>query len=203
MGVLAQYSDLYNRVLPELRGADVPSLLRALQDGGRAFLGDSEVWRVWLDPVDLVASQVDYVLTFPYRADIRRIMGVRMNTTAGVTAGLEGDDIDESYYAFSPPDTLTLDDSLAPGTAVTDGLTVEVVLVPKLDAVEIPEWIFSRYAEGVMAYAKYVMMRQPEVPWSNPNMAIFYQREFRRKVGEAKAEASAGYKRGYEGGLEA
>jgi hypothetical protein len=201
MGDIVRYDQLYPGMAVELPGVEDRSFLRALRDAGRRFCDRTEIWAWTLDPIDLVEEQLDYTLAHEWQAVIKRVLEVRINSEAGVTAGTKGNAQDESLYEFTPPSTLTLDDSLEPGADLTDGLEADVVLVPNLRCDEIPEYIIERWGEAIMAGAIAELKRQPNRGWTDPDGAGYFQTQWNRGLNAALREGAVGYRVGK--GLEA
>jgi len=175
----------------------------AIREAVRRFLLRSEAWQYKLTALDLTADTVAYTITpDAYEADIRRILSVRILTEQEVTDGLEGTVQDESDYEFTPPTTLTLDDSIEPQESITDGLVVTVVLVPKVDStVEVPEELARQWFEAIRAYTLWILKTQTNKPWSDAAGAKLALIEVNRGVAQARSDMARGFKVGE--GLEA
>jgi len=83
MAQLATYSTLYPLLIPRLNGLDIPTALQALQEAGREFCRDTELWREDFDPFVAGEWQQDYKLTLPsaVTAEIQRVTYVKVNGT--------------------------------------------------------------------------------------------------------------------------
>ena len=98
------------------KGVVQMSLLRI----GREFFRRTGAWAVTLDAFDSVAEQADYTLSLGgIHADIESLDEVRINTASGVTDGLKGAVVRDSYYAFTLPSTLTFFEGSIPAESVT------------------------------------------------------------------------------------
>ena len=192
------FNDLLNLVLPEVPGCPTVLAVQHLQMAARQFCADAEAWREKLEAIDLVANDVTYTLTPAYDAEIRRIADVWIRTAADVTAGDDGTLLTYDQYEYDPTGSvLTLDDSIEPQLAVTDGLVVKVVLVPNLvtnvDSIAtqggISATFLNYWAEPIMARAKHTLMRMVRTAWANPQMAGVYQTEYLDGFSRAKTEA--------------
>jgi len=192
------FNDLLNLVLPEVPGCPSALAVQHLQMAARQFCADTEAWREKLEAIDLVANDVTYTLTPAYDAEIRRIADVWIRTAADVTAGDDGTLLTYDQYEYDPTGSvLTLDDSIEPQLAVTDGLVVKVVLVPNLvtnvDSIAtqggISATFLNYWAEPIMARSKHTLMRMVRTAWANPHMAGVYQAEYLDGFSRAKTEA--------------
>jgi len=154
---------------PYLPGCDTPLVLAALQAAGMDFCERSRVWEEDLAAMNIVAEQVDYTLTSPYDARIDGIESVEMNTAQGVTDGDEGGEVDPQFYEFDPAtNVLTLAEDIEPQEAVTSGLVVRVVYVPRLLTKELAGWVLDQYGLAIVQKALGDLQGGAGKPWSNP-----------------------------------
>jgi hypothetical protein len=197
MAQATTFNDLLNLVLPEVPGCPTALAVQHLQMAARQFCADSEAWQEKLEAIDLVADDVTYTLTPAYDAEIRRVTDVWIRTAADVTAGDDGTLLVFDKYEYAPAGSvLTLDDTVEPQEAVTDGLVVKVVLVPYLvtnvDSIAVQGGISATFlnywAEPIMARTKHTLMRMVRTAWANPQMAGVYQSEYLDGVSRAKTE---------------
>ncbi len=94
-------------------------------------------------------------------------------------------DIDNSLsWEFQPPDKVVFDEDMSEDSDIE----VQVVLQPKLSDTQAPEWILDRY-EGVLVKGIFSrMLRQNGQAWSNPNLALAYEQEYRKSIARARIE---------------
>jgi hypothetical protein len=191
---IATYDDLHEYMVPELPGATKAIINQALWRAGHDFIEKSRAWEQTLTAINLVASQTEYYLTIPWRAVVEAIIDVRINTAAGVTAGNDGELLDDRLYWLERTDSstglkLVLADSETPAEAVTSGLVVKVCLVPVAGEHELPQWFFDRYFEGIVGLAMYdLMTRHPEDAWFNPGRGEYYRKRARNLIGSGRAD---------------
>lgn len=76
--------------------------------------------------------------------------------------------------------------------AMPDDLIVRIVLLPRLGSVELASWFMERWGEAIVARCKADCMKQPNKRWTNPDMAMYYEREYLRYLNQASREALAG-----------
>lgn len=190
---ISGYSDLLPYMAVDLPGNPAQAvMLNALRRAGRDFCETTEAWLIELDPINLVADQKSYTITIPNSATIYRIDEVRLNTEDGVDAGNDAIKQDSSTYEFIQPSTLKF--KTAPAASVTDGLEVDVIIVPPIDFQEdFDEWFMERWHEAILDGAMYLMLMQVKKPWSNPAGAAEYKMRFRTAMNRAKAERSKKY----------
>lgn len=53
----------------------------------------------------------------------------------------------------------------------------------------VPDWVVTRYFDGIIAGALHRLMMQPAKPYTNPTMATYYSRVYNNSVASAKSEA--------------
>lgn len=192
--VPVRYDELAGRVQFNCRGAELDVILPALRWATRLFCQRTEVWQVELDPINLVAEQVDYTIgTDNWTASIVRIVEVRLRSDEEVASGATGAIVAGQFYTFTPPSTLTLNDQIEPHAAVTDGLVVKVILLPSLEAVELDSWLFNRYGEALIAKAVHDLKGQQDKPWSDPKGRDEWRYEYLRGIANARGDLARGF----------
>lgn len=198
MGQATSFSDLLDLLVLEVPGCPTALLTQQLQQATRKFCEESEAWREKLAAISLVAEDVTYTLTPTYTCEIRRILEVWIRTADDVTNGNDGTLQGYDKYTFDPlTKVLTLDDSIEPQESITGGLVVKVALVPYLKtdvhtaliAGGVTAAFLNLWAEPIMAYAKWSLMRMPGKAWTNPQLAVMHLADYRDGVTRAKIEA--------------
>lgn len=175
--------------------------LIVLRQAARDFLARTEAWLDTLPSIDLVADTADYTLTHQYPAHIRRVTAVRILSEQDVTDGNEGTLQNPEYYEMVLPDILRLDTAIIPGEDVTDGLSVDAVLVPNMNCQELPVDLLERSQEGIVARALYLLMIQPGKPWTAYDLATIHMRRYADLVSSAMGDLARRYTS--DGGLQA
>lgn len=195
MGQATTLSDLHSLILTEVPGCPPVLVTQQLQQALRKFCEETEAYTEKMAAINLVDGTVAYTLTPSHTScEIRRILEVWIRTETDVTNGDDGTLQDFDKYTYDPvTKVLTLDDSIEPTENVTSGLVVKVVLVPFLTTdlhttTAIPAAFLNLWAEPVMAYAKYMLMRMPRKGWTSPELAMIYLSEYRDGVSRAKTE---------------
>ena len=84
----------------------------------------------------------------------------------------------------------------APVEAVTDGLEVEVALTLSLDATGLSDYLVNLYQEAFVAITRYMLRRQPGVPWSDLQAAAIDLAEYEDHRADAAADKFLGYSGG-------
>ena len=156
----------------------------------RDFCIKTEAWIEELDPIDVEDGETEYTLNPKCNAYIHRIIEVRYGTTAtdDDTIPLEADD-----YSLSDDSKIILADE--PEDDITDGLVVTVVLRPIFnDDIDLPDWFLDRYGDTLTAGLKFRLMRMQRKPWTNYEMAQYYEMEYAKGKAIAVREKYAEYK---------
>jgi hypothetical protein len=193
-----KFEDLYDEVMPELPGAPLPLVLNAIRNSVIAFCNGSDVWRAWLDPVNVIANQPTYDIEVPPGTDLVTLLSVKHD--GDLLTPRNEDDLDvwnprwrteperPRYYMQQDQDTVTL--AAVPKCGFTGGLLLSVSLQPERTAKSFPGWIYSQYWEGITAGAKARLMKMPGKPYSNPQAGAMYAMTFDTETSGAKADAS-------------
>lgn len=197
MSAIKCYDGLWPHMVSELNGMEKfkPLGLQAVQKAAREFCRESERWRETLHSQNLTVDITNYTVDWNYNARIDRIEEVRWNTEDGIDAGNKGVVRPRAEWTYSPPETL--DFITAPVASVTNGLEIDVVLVPHLDSCDIAEWFLNRYAEPIIGWAMHFLMSMQGKMWTNPQRARQYMDDYHRGLTAAQAEKSRAFTVGY------
>lgn len=95
-------------------------------------------------------------------------------------------------YCYVPEDQFALNPT---PNAVFD-LTITVILQPKDGTVNVPEAPLLKYSNDIEAGALAYLLNIPGMPWSNPQAAAMYAREFKSGISNGKAEVQRQYNTG-------
>jgi hypothetical protein len=196
MLTLARLDQLYPQLLSRLAGGCPEGhLLAALQRASVRFFREAMCWRQDLPAVDGVADQKAYTLDNPWRAEIMRILYVGVRTADEITedADDKGTEVDQTEYEFFPQTNKIKFDNAPFAEAVTDGLLVNALLVPTPFSSELPEWLMSRYHEGIVAGAAQDILSQPGTERYNPDAAKVEGNTFKTLVSTAFVDADTDY----------
>lgn len=69
-----------------------------------------------------------------------------------------------------------------------DELIVRIVLMPRLNSVELAAWFMERWAEAIVARVKADCMVMANKTWSAPDRAQYYESEYAKYLRQAKRE---------------
>lgn len=206
---MTPYTALYDDVMPELPGADLPIVLHQIKRTCNDFYERSLYGREVGAPINIVALTTSYTAV-PLDAanfQVGKIIEVRFNN--GSSAGpkkleprsqaqldievpnwdtLTGD---PCYYTQTAIDTMTL--ALIPNASYVGGLLVTIARLPQYAGAGIDTPIYDKFNETLGAGVKQRMMRMPKKPWSNPQLALEYGRIYESDLSAAAAIAARSY----------
>lgn len=115
------------------------------------------------------------------------------------------------YWPIVPSDSGQWDPNMVPGMPVrfqyigeaqfavdpipaqVYGLLLTLIVQPKEGAQQVPEAPLIKYSNEIEAGALAYLFNIPGMPWTNPQMAMKYEREFRSGISNGKAEAQRSY----------
>jgi hypothetical protein len=119
-------------------------------------------------------------------ANARFLFWANPSTVSYLTAGVSGTDISGALYM----------NGLTGGTGVALSAMIETSLVfrPNHNSDTLPNWFFDRWAYGIAAGALASMMSMPTKPWSNPQLAAYWQRQYAGALSDAKSEITQEYR---------
>lgn len=196
MPALARLQQLYPQLISRLPvGCPEGHMLAALQRSAVRFFREAQCWRQNLPAVDGVAAQKVYTIENPWQAELMKVLrvGVRNATEIAEDAEANGQEVPATGYEFFPQ-TSKIRFTYAPfSVAVTDGMLVKAQLVPVPFSSELPEWLMSRYHEGIVAGAVHDICSQPGSDRYNPDVARAANGQFGVLVTTAFADADTDY----------
>lgn len=170
MDAVTKLADLKAWMAQRLPVCPDPVMDQALRDAWREFARRSEWWRPAVD-ISIVADDTTYPFTPPFAAHVRQIAGVWSRSEDDVTYNRDGSLLDDDSYAFTHNDLtgqVTLLLAWTPGEAVTNGLRVRPVLVPKLATqTPPPVYVLERWGDALAACAVWQLAQQPGKAWSD------------------------------------
>lgn len=190
-------SILVPSVLEKLPASCAPDVItRALKDAARLVCIETEAYRPKLE-VDTVAAQRIYTLTLPTDTVVKRVERAWLRTADEVTDGLQGSEIDLSSALFDAA-TSKLDFGFElTQEAITDGLVIELILVPTFRASEeITQWLMDLWAEAFVFKAVSDLTSRRGTPYFDAEVSSY----FRAQYGAFKAQAMRGACDGQVGG---
>jgi hypothetical protein len=193
-----QYTDLFDEVMPELPGAQVPMVTNAIRNSVIAFCNGSDIWRQWLDPIDVVAGNNTYDIATDAGTDLVTLLSVKFDAH---TLSPRNEDALNHWHSrwrteLRRPQHYMMQDqnsfivACVPPDNLPGGLLLSVSLQPARTSTSFPAWIYGQYWEGITAGAKARMMKMPEKPWSNPQAAAMYQASFDAETATARTDAA-------------
>lgn len=116
----------------------------------------------------------------------------KVASIAGVN--LSGNVICPDYYRFRYDDQVMIFDTDLTASGGADDLQILGILEPAPTASDYPDWLVSyRYIDAIIGGALYELLRTPGRPYSNPNAAMMYKRDFDRGIGIARMDIDNGF----------
>jgi len=178
---------------------DVPPavLTYAIQEACRRFASESKIWSTELEPIDIVADQQDYDLSY-----VAAVVGPPAVAASGIPENSEAirldsvkvDDAEWSvpYRKLNPGNILHFEEHYAPATASTDGLVVKVVVVPQLVDDALSAEYCSRWRVGIVAAAVALLAGTRNRPYADQVTAAEQEAIFWDEVSKARYNAETG-----------
>lgn len=195
-------------VLPDVPGAGIALVTQEIRNACIALCSETLCYPHEPDPIDIVASQRDYVLTLPTGTQVVAVTHAKASDTeifpksdAQLDAlygvyGIDWRDIavtgDVSYYQMTDPGNGTMRLVLTPASGVTDGLVVTLALAPSIAATTVPDWLLSQHHYAIAHGAKHALFSMQRKPWTNAILAEFHGSKFEIAKGRADTSAAKG-----------
>lgn len=186
----AALSAFYPWVQLDCPGVPLPVMDDAIRRGAREFCKLS--YAIQSDiTIAMVVSTRDYAPTLSSGTEVITLLSLKRSATEFLTAksqdyidGLAANTGSPSVYCILETDPLSV--RVFPTPTAIENLTAKFVLMPTQTATTVDSRLFDWYLEGVVAYAKYWLMKQQNKPWSNTDEAEFSYHLFETKIADTK-----------------
>lgn len=197
-----EVKDLLPLISTRIRRAPTGLLTRAYVDAARDFCQQSQ----WLKTTIIGQTEPDVRQYDLGQDDFREIVNI------SAMAGKQENPVQEwpivasdstqwdwnlppdcpVRYCYIPEAQMALD----PVPKKVYGLTVGVIIQPKLGVTKIPTSLVSKWDAEIRAGALATLFSIPNEPWTNPSFSEKYAREYRAGISNAKADAQRQYNTG-------
>ena len=180
----ADLTELYPYVAPHVQSAPKPAVVQCARVVTHEFCDRSEIWREWIEDINIVADRASYNLSPSTPGWIKLIVQYKISGAVRALADIELENNEDLvfYPEHVPPD------------AITDGLDVEVVVVPRFDGASLPQWLFDRYWRVLMHGTIADLMSQKKRPWTDVDGAEEHREVFESGVRKAIISRHRKYK---------
>lgn len=187
----------------------------------RDFCRDTGIWVEALADISVVADTASYELTIPTThgdsPELAWMDSVKFKSSGAdddqyrTLKAFTEDDYDRyenggweyheapepSKYFVKPTGTSNSVKTLVlypiPTSASSDGLRCKVACKPAQDATTVPQWIWDDYYRAITLGVCAGLLNMPNKPWSNAEMAMYYESQYNARRDEAYQNAKLGY----------
>lgn len=193
---MANLTDLYDDVMPELPGCTLPVALHAIRRAAREFFMRSKIDRRDLPVFNTVANDATYILAAPSDTEIQEVLQVKYSgeTLDPLTLDqLPDQDMPgiPTNYAVDQEDMVTL-------TPIPNGVAqvlVKVCVVPTMTAATISDTMMADWGDAIASGAKARLMNMSKKAWTNEAAAAKHEKAFESAIDTASVAAVVGKSR--------
>lgn len=186
---MADYSVFSTYILPEMPGCPEITLEAAAQWAVRQFCKETFIWMDWIDDFTM-SGEDEYPLNVSSGAEIVQALKVTDGQTDYNPLDYTSPGVAEDYdnegslsgYVILPNNTIKF-------IPVPDSEThfyVHVALTPSMSSTTFPDWIFSKYEEGLLAGCKHKLFSMAKVTWQDSHRASFYWQVFQKSIARGR-----------------
>jgi len=158
---MTKYVDLLPFIASRLPACPRELAKQALGTGAEEFFRVTEGWVHRCADIDIVADQRLYVLPMPVQGYVKRIVRVSISEHR----------VQSYAYTLDAFAKLRWEDHYIPTTAVPDGLSVDIAVVPAATVETIPTHILNRYRDALCQHALAELAAMQGMRWYNPVLA--------------------------------
>lgn len=200
------YSALIPEIMPDVTGAPIPLITRAIRESVREFCRQSTAYRQTIGADNLTWLAGEYTITIPDGFDLESVVSPMVLQDTEESYDIHGRSpeyldanhagwrtvIDDKpgYFAMLSDTAFVLTPDT--GTDRSDNLTVTLMLTPSRDSTTISDDFGNRWFDYLSAGSKYFLMIQPGKTWSNPDLALYNKAKWEKGIEEARAFIKTG-----------
>lgn len=194
---MASIKDFYPYVMPSVQGCPSALVSNAIKHAINEFCEKTSIWRVALDPINVVAGTATYAITSP--TDTVLVAPVYVAISDNTLAGTNIDDLDSMCSGWRNSQSnqplwfyMDNDSSIVlvpePTENITDGLYIEAALKMDLASDECPDWLLQNWVEPIAHGALMRLHAMPGHVWSDTNTVMYHKLKFRDGISRAKSK---------------
>jgi hypothetical protein len=150
-----------------------------IREAMRQFCTQTKVWTEKI-LVDSVEDQAAYDVEPSEDAYIGEINSVKTRTSDSVEFDSTTAIDPTRYNLNSNALGITFRSGYEPSASVTNGIQVDVVLVPTIEAEEFSGALLDRYSYPIYSLVKHKLMMTPKTSYTNPQLAQYWGTEYDR-----------------------
>lgn len=190
-------TDFYDYVMPHCKGLGKFMAFQAIRDTAIDFCERTLRYRYNHPAIDVVAATSSYTLTPESGARICDILAVRYNGLPIDPANdADLDDLYADWRTVAGPvvayqgvlDMNAVKLVRTPDASLTGGLSVEVAQAPVSNATTVPDWMFNRYRDGLVAGTLARLHALPAKPWTDNGLAVYHGHLYDQAIGRANTD---------------
>lgn len=170
---MVKYEDFFPYVQPEAQGCPAPLIIDAIRSAVREFCKETWVWQQTVD-FEIEAGYREAYVFVPRNS---RLVAVLYLLEDG-----EPREIPDNITVKSRPYPVHFEHEPEEDKAYQ----ARVALMPSEDSTECLDWFLFDHSDAIAAGAKFRLLRQTGKPWSNPEAAMTFFREFETYKGREK-----------------
>lgn len=193
---MATLRDFYIHVTPSVQGCPVSLINNAIRSAAIEFCERTNMWKYSFPTQNIIALDYSYTVTPPTDAMLSKASYVEV-------AGLQvlptnEEDLDNLQYLWRDATSkqpqlyyMDYDNALilvpTPSETIANGLYVEAVLKPTMDATTLPDWLYDNWSETIAHGALMRLHAMPGKVWADPQTVSMHRAKFKEGITRAKS----------------
>lgn len=187
---MANLSDFVPYALPRLPGAIDQVIEAETLDVAIEFCRESKAWNGDLSLV-AGATSGDFIIDVPQYAVVDEILSVSVGgeplTPCKDVANISGNNA--THYSSDGGVVVYI----GPGDLGSSDVSLKAVLVPSDDTDELPNLLFQKFRNAIKYGVFARMMMLPNQPFSNAQLASYYEQKFKEEIDKARMNVAKGF----------
>lgn len=186
---MKRWDEFYTVYLYDVQGATYFAAANELRRAAQEFCDRAKVWRTDLDPVLTTAGNVLYDFDISGDQEVVKLLA----------ATLDGRDIPvlraaDRLPGFAAVKALNAREFILSIQPVNDQkIVTTVILKPSHAAAGIDDHLYAQYAEQISWGARSRLYMAPDKPYTNPDLALMFEKRFRDAIADANWRAEQAY----------
>jgi hypothetical protein len=181
--------------LPDVPGAPQGLVLRRIRDTAIEFCRETQIWEYELDEIRMKEGVLEYEIEGdqPSCTDIDAIRFIERFQDRDALRERRPEFVMQPFVDYTVPNKWIIRLRREPTLSMDGRLMLpRVALRPTLDTDELDDRVFTDWYEGLAHGAKYKLMSIPGKEYTDPEAAIFHEREYQRAISKARIELNRG-----------
>ena len=194
---MIQWEQFLPEVMIDLPGVPEPLAIHHIRNAAMQFCEETRLWSEYLDAISVQANEGEYTLDGPQHTNVVDILSASFNGSP-LGGPFSESELDKKRPGWreetgAQPFLCAKKGNLIrlipiPTEAAANALRAAVAVKPALTAHEGPDFLLADWHEAIGYGAKERLLMVPGKDWTNADLALYFGKQFRKKVNDGRAK---------------